>query len=158
MRIVVSGADRAWRQTVARPSQTARSAARAALAARPEAVPAGAVEIGIVLADDVLVRRLNRDHRGKDWPTNVLSFPVERDGDSAGPRLLGDVILARQTLAAEAELANTPIENHFSHLVIHGILHLLGFDHETEADAVRMEAAERAALAHLGMPDPYGAP
>ncbi len=158
VRVVVSGSDRAWRAAIARPTALARRAARAALKIRPGAVPPGASEIGIVLSDDAAVRSLNKTHRGQDHPTNVLSFPVEADGGPQGLRLLGDVVLARETLINEAGLAGKPIENHFSHLVVHGILHLLGFDHETERDAELMEAAEKAALAHLGMPDPYGTP
>ncbi len=158
VRVVVSGSDRAWRSAMTRPTALARRAARAALKVRPDAVPPGASEIGIVLSDNAEVHRLNKAHRGHDRPTNVLSFPVEEDSVTPGIRLLGDVVLARETLVAEAGLAHKPVENHFSHLVVHGTLHLLGFDHETELDAELMEAAEKAALAHLGMPDPYGTP
>jgi probable rRNA maturation factor len=105
-------------------------------------------EISLLFTDDAGIRRLNREFRGKDKPTNVLSFP------QAGP-LLGDVILAAETVRAEAALAQRPIEAHMAHLIIHGLLHLLGFDHEEDADAETMEALERAALAKIGLPDPY---
>lgn len=123
---------------------------------------ADAVEIGITLADDETVRALNRDHRGKDKPTNVLSFPLA-DGDfeaeaPGAPLLLGDVILARETVAREAAEQGKSLENHAAHLVAHGVLHLLGYDHETEAEAEAMERLEIEALRGLGVPDPYTDP
>jgi probable rRNA maturation factor len=105
-------------------------------------------ELSLLFTDDAGIRRLNGEFRGQDKPTNVLSFP------QAGP-LLGDVILAAETVRAEAALVRKPIEAHMAHLIIHGLLHLLGFDHEEDADAETMEALERAALAKIGLPDPY---
>ncbi|MDP2803487.1 MAG: rRNA maturation RNase YbeY [Phreatobacter sp.] len=106
-------------------------------------------ELSLALADDAMVQRLNREYRSKDKPTNVLSFPAPR-----GP-LLGDVIVAYQTLVREAgEEALTP-SDHLTHLTIHGLLHLLGYDHESEADAVAMEAMETSILADLGISDPH---
>ncbi|HEX7970330.1 MAG TPA: rRNA maturation RNase YbeY, partial [Stellaceae bacterium] len=103
-----------------------------------------------------LVRALNRQWRGKDVPTNVLSFPALGATPPPGaPRLLGDVVLAFETVAAEAAAQDKPLADHLRHLVIHGVLHLLGFDHESDADAQRMEASEIAILAGLGVPDPY---
>ncbi len=120
-------------------------------------------ELSILLTDDVAIRELNRRWRGLDKPTNVLSFPADeivaaqsaaqpRDG---APAMLGDIVLARETLQAEADLAPRPFDHHFSHLVIHGFLHLFGYDHINEADAERMEQIERGALKKIGLPDPY---
>jgi probable rRNA maturation factor len=111
----------------------------------------GARELSLVFTDDAAIRRLNSAFRGKDKPTNVLSFP-----QPPGP-LLGDIVLAAETVRAEAALAEKPLEDHIAHLIIHGFLHLLGHDHEAEEDAETMEALERAALESLGIPDPYAA-
>lgn len=117
-------------------------------------------EISVALADDALVRRLNRDYRGKDKPTNVLSFPL-LDGEGGieegegVPILLGDVILAHETVAREAREQGKTFEEHVAHLVVHGVLHLLGYDHETDEDADRMERLETRILDRLGMADPY---
>jgi probable rRNA maturation factor len=113
-----------------------------------------AYEISIVLADDAFVRELNRNWRNIDKPTNVLSFPAE-DGDAQGARLLGDVVLAYETIAREALASGTPMLDHVMHLIIHGTLHLLGFDHENEQEAGEMEALETRLLARLGIADPY---
>jgi len=113
-----------------------------------------AYEISIVLADDAFVRDLNRQYRNIDKPTNVLSFPAE-DEDAQGPCLLGDVVLAYETIAREALANGTPMLDHVSHLIVHGALHLLGFDHEEEEAAEVMEARETAILARLGVKDPY---
>ena len=108
-------------------------------------------ELSILFTDDAHVRRLNARYRGKDRPTNVLSFP-----QASGP-LLGDIILAFETVEEEARLAGKQLKAHMAHLIIHGFLHLLGYDHEGEAEAEAMEALERAALARIGIPDPYAA-
>jgi probable rRNA maturation factor len=113
----------------------------------------GAQELSIVFTDDAAMQKLNAKWRGKDAPTNVLSFPQPGSKNSAG--LLGDVILSAETLAREAGLADKTLEDHMAHLIIHGYLHLLGFDHETEADAAKMEQLERVALKSLGIDDPY---
>ncbi len=111
-------------------------------------------EISIVLGDDTLVRRLNGEYRGQDQTTNVLSFP---GGDQAepGPHLLGDVILAYGTVAREAGEQNKTLGGHLQHLCVHGVLHLLGHDHQTDADAAAMEALEVVILEELGVDDPY---
>lgn len=126
------------------------------------ALPAdrGSCELAVVLADDATVKTLNAQYRGKDAPTNVLSFPAVpgpagADGDTAVPVLLGDVVLAFETVRAEAEREGKPFAHHLGHLVVHGVLHLLGYDHETEPDAEAMEARERDVLASLAIPDPY---
>ena len=108
-------------------------------------------ELSILFTDDAHIRRLNAAYRGKDKPTNVLSFP------QAGGPLLGDVILASETVAKEAVLAQKPLKDHIAHLVVHGFLHLLGYDHEADEEAEAMEALERAALKRLGIEDPYAA-
>ena len=114
-------------------------------------------EVSVALADDALVRKLNRDYRGKDRPTNVLSFPAEDSGAPGRARLLGDVVLALETVRREAADRSKPLADHVSHLVVHGMLHLLGRDHETETQAAAMEALEIEILAGLGVADPYAA-
>jgi probable rRNA maturation factor len=128
-------------------------AIQAALAVVDLPVPDGA-EMSVVLTSDARMRILNRDYRGFDKPTNVLSFP-------AGPMppkrpLLGDVVLARETVAKEAADDGKTLEQHVSHLVIHGLLHLFGYDHDTHDEAVLMESVETRALSRLGWPDPHG--
>jgi len=110
-------------------------------------------EVSLMLGDDATITALNRDFRGKDRPTNVLSFPP---GEGA-PGFLGDIALAAETILAEAEFQGKSFDAHAAHLVVHGFLHLLGYDHEIESEAEAMEARERAILAELGIADPYGA-
>ena len=153
----------AWRKECPAATSLARRAARAALtAALPTALrrrgARGAVEVSIVLADDAVVQRLNRDYRGLDKPTNVLSFgsPDEwRAAPPGGPIGLGDVILARETVAAEAVAQGKSMADHASHLIVHGILHLLGHDHDDDSEAAAMEGVEVDVLAGLGIADPY---
>lgn len=140
----------------------ARRATDAALEAA--AIPAGRAEVSVLLADDDAIAALNRQFRGLDQPTNVLSWPsVEfsapaRPADLApAPFFLGDLALAFETTQAEALSVGKHLEQHAAHLIIHGVLHLLGYRHDTEDDAASMEAQEIAALASLGMPSPYGA-
>lgn len=113
-------------------------------------------ELSLVFTDDAAIRTLNAEWRGKDKPTNVLSFPAFQvaPGDPLPP-MLGDIVLAYETVAREAGEENKPLENHITHLIIHGLLHLLGYDHETDEEAEEMEALERQALARLAIPDPY---
>ena len=114
----------------------------------------GVAELSIVLTDDAEQRELNRDWRGKDSTTNVLSFPqIEPFGPVSG--ILGDVILARETLEREALDLGKSLSDHFTHLVVHGFLHILGYDHIDEQDALAMEALETQILAGLGIADPY---
>ena len=128
----------------------------AAFAVAPER-PAHPVEVSILFADDATVQELNRTWRGQDKPTNVLSFPAAPQPAHAGvARPLGDVVLAYDTMLRESEAQSKPLADHLAHLLVHGILHLLGQDHETgEAQAQAMEALEVAALASLGVADPY---
>ena len=130
-------------------------AARAAFAASSAA--GGPCEATLVLTDDEEMRELNRIWRGKDASTNVLSFPAgEPFGEAHGePTPLGDIVLAGETVIAEAKQKSIPAADHATHLVVHGMLHLLGFDHERDADAERMEALETKVLAGLGIADPY---
>jgi probable rRNA maturation factor len=129
---------------------------RAVAAAFAETHTAGRSELSLVFSDDAHIRTLNAGWRGKDKPTNVLSFPAFPFVQGGPlPPMLGDIELAAETVAREAALEDKPVENHITHLVIHGLLHLLGHDHETDAEAEEMEAIERAALARLAIPDPY---
>lgn len=113
-------------------------------------------ELSLVFSDDAGVRKLNAGWRGMDKPTNVLSFPAfpVRPGDALPP-LLGDIVLAAETVSRESFLETKPFEHHLIHLIVHGFLHLLGYDHESEEDAEIMEALERRILARLAIPDPY---
>ena len=134
-----------------------RLAFLAGWAERRSSVPSRAV-IGIRLTDDAEQRQLNRAYRGKDAPTNVLSFALGAADDPVppgSPILLGDVVLAFETVRREAEEQGRPLAYHLRHLVVHGVLHLLGFDHERESEAVVMEAREVEILARMGVPDPY---
>lgn len=159
--IAVRILDSAWRPLWPAAVADARSAARSVLDRAMDRSVLGRrrpVEVTIVLADDGEVRRLNRDYRGIDKPTNVLSF----GGGDAGnrqvpgqPVILGDVILARETVAAEAAAQGKSIADHALHLVIHGVLHLLGHDHKAASDADAMEAIEVELLARFGVADPY---
>ena len=122
------------------------------------------VEVAVRLADDAEVRGLNAQYRGKDQPTNVLSFPmVQPDLIEAlsaaddGETLLGDIVLAFETVAREAGEKGLSIADHATHLIVHGLLHLLGYDHSDDATGMRMEAIETAALKRLGLADPYAA-
>ena len=145
-------------------AELAQAAARAAIAesryptladiARP-------VELSVQLTGDEAVRALNAEWRGKDKPTNVLSFPLAEEdelaqADAEGPELLlGDIVLARGVCVAEAHDKAIPLTHHAAHLMVHGTLHLLGYDHGEEAEAEDMEARETRALARLGIPNPY---
>jgi probable rRNA maturation factor len=130
------------------------AATDAAIAVSP-VKPLDGAELSLLLTDDRRIRIVNRDWRGFDKATNVLSFPAAPPDRIANSPALGDIVLAYETVAREAGTEAKTIEDHLSHLVIHGLLHLLGEDHETDADADRMEALEIAALATLGIADPY---
>jgi len=129
--------------------------------------PAG-YEISLMGCDDARIAMLNAEFRGKPMPTNVLSWPSEdRATDTPGaarawpepgqgmPVELGDIAIAHGTCAAEADVAGIPLRAHVSHLIVHGVLHLLGYDHIDDADADLMEGLEAAILAGMGVPDPY---
>ncbi len=123
-------------------------------AARKASSAAG--ELAIVLTDDSAIRALNRKWRGRDEPTNVLSFPGGGPRAAALPHL-GDIVIGFQTVAREASSEGKPVVHHLVHLLVHGYLHLLGYDHETEREAGVMEKLETEILAALGVPDPYRA-
>ena len=143
--------------------ELARAAATAAIAesAFPQLGQGErAVELSIRLASDAEVHALNAEWRGKDKPTNVLSFPLAEADDleqiGEGPELmLGDIVLARGVCEREAAEKAIPVETHASHLLVHGTLHLLGYDHHEDDDAADMESREVRALARLGIADPY---
>lgn len=117
----------------------------------------GPIEVAIIFADDDFVQTLNADYRQIDSATNVLSFPACDWTDTAqSPRLLGDVVLAYETVLREAKENNTLLAAHARHLIVHGILHLLGYDHKNDVAAERMEKLEIMILEALGDPDPYG--
>ena len=139
--------DPAWTSALANAEALVLEAADATLASE------GAVGEGVtlLLTDDEILRDLNRRFRAQDKPTNVLSFPAPQNPE----RFLGDIALAYGVCAREAQEQGKPLANHLQHLVAHGVLHLLGYDHETDAQADEMEDLERAVLAGLGIPDPY---
>ncbi len=131
--------------------------AASALANDPRFVSHDTAEACVALSDDATVRDLNARYRGKDKPTNVLSFSAP-DGVAQGlPVALGDIVLAQETVEREAIEQGIPLAHHLQHLVVHGLLHLLGFDHETETEAEEMEGIEIEILASLGIPNPYSA-
>lgn len=174
IRIAVGVEKSGWNRALPEAAKIGRQAARRAMKAGlasgfargPQLAHRKALELSLVLESDAAVRNLNRDFRGKDMPTNVLSFaaldgaPLEIGHGRArlpadAPIYLGDVILALETLKSEAKAQRKTLRQHYTHLVVHGVLHLLGFDHMRVSDAKRMEDLERVVLAGLGWPDPY---
>jgi probable rRNA maturation factor len=150
--ILVESARWSGRRGVQPLLRRAIAGASAALPARAARSTSGA-ELAIVLTNDSAIRKLNRTWRGKDEPTNVLAFPA--DQQAGRPRLLGDVVIAYETLAREARTERKPFDHHLAHLAVHGFLHLCGYDHESDRQAATMERLETAILARLGVPDPY---
>jgi probable rRNA maturation factor len=122
-----------------------------AAAATPDTQDA---ELSVLLTDDAEIRALNAQWRQQDKPTNVLSFPAPSSGNMQ-PKMLGDIVIAYETTAREAETEHKPFEHHLSHLTVHGFLHLLGYDHELDDEAETMERLEREILARLDIADPY---
>lgn len=143
-----------WQDALADPAATVSAAAHGACAALGDRGDV-AGELCVVLADNAFVQQLNRDYRGKDQPTNVLSFPSPDIHKKVEPSCLGDIVLAFEMIAGEAEQANLPLENHTAHLVVHGVLHLFGYDHVSDEDAAQMESLEAKILSGLGIEDPY---
>ena len=125
----------------------------AAAAAESSDVSEG--DVSLCLADDSALRALNLSWRGIDKPTNVLSFPAPPPGRRGDPTTLGDIVLAYETLVREAEDLGVPLADHYRHLLAHGFLHLIGYDHQTDAEAECMEALETRILTRLGAGDPY---
>ena len=146
-----------WTRALRTPAAIVRRAALAALDGTR-----GEVEMSVMLTTDAAVRDLNATYRGQDKPTNVLSFPVDPPAQGRktvrGPKMLGDVAIAYGVLTREAKAEGKTLKNHLSHLVVHGVLHLLGYDHEGDADARTMERLETKLLARLGIADPYAPP
>ncbi|WP_275788007.1 rRNA maturation RNase YbeY [Pararhizobium gei] len=120
-------------------------------------LPETPAEVSLVFTDDASIREINAQWRKQDKPTNVLSFPAfpVTPGRMPGP-MLGDIILAQETLTREARELDKPFDEHLTHLLVHGFLHLFGYDHVDDADAERMERLETGILASLGLSDPYG--
>jgi probable rRNA maturation factor len=134
----------------------ARSTVRRAVAQAAATASTTGTELAIVLTDDSAIRQLNRLWRGIDAATNVLSFPNKKTADE--PPHLGDIVLAYETIAREARAESKPFAHHLAHLAVHGFLHLIGYDHDKDADAQTMEQTERKILRHLNIPDPYRPP
>jgi probable rRNA maturation factor len=141
--IRIAFVDPRWRRALPQAETLVRRAAAAALEC------AGTGPLDVALADDSFLQALNRDFRGKDKPTNVLSFPSARGA--------GDMALALETCRREAQLQGKSLAHHVRHLVVHGTLHLRGYDHEAPDEAAAMEAHERRVLRRLGVADPYRA-
>jgi len=136
----------------------AETLARDAAAALAEELGIGSGEVCLALSTDALVADLNGSYRGKPVPTNVLSFPAVAMLPVEGePRFFGDIALALETLQREAAELRLPLSHHMQHLVVHGLLHLLGYDHQTDDEAQEMESLEVRILARLGIADPYAA-
>jgi probable rRNA maturation factor len=150
LKIDVMVDSRRWKEPQKARSIVRRAVTRAAVATRSTRE----AELAIVLTDDSAIRALNRDWRGIDKATNVLSFPAKTG--SPKPHL-GDIVLAFETIAREAKSEHKPFAHHVAHLAVHGFLHLVGYDHERDADALEMEQAERDILRQLKIPDPYAA-
>jgi probable rRNA maturation factor len=144
-----------WTEALPRAAALSRRAATAAYRAKRKR--AGRAEAAVVLADDAFIRRLNRDYRHHDKATNVLAFPAAdvAGAPAAMPTMLGDIVVAFETAAREAAAEGKTLADHLSHLVVHGMLHLLGQDHQTAAAAKAMERREIDILAGLGVADPY---
>jgi probable rRNA maturation factor len=154
-RIALEIEDPRWQAALGNSPELLEGAIGLALADLPGERP---VEVGVRLVDDDTIRALNRDWRGRDTPTNVLSFPMGDPapaGDPDFPWLIGDIVMSYDTVAAESARDGKPFAHHVAHLAIHAALHLLGHDHEADEEAEQMEAAEVALLARLGVPDPY---
>ncbi|HSG94334.1 MAG TPA: rRNA maturation RNase YbeY [Afifellaceae bacterium] len=143
-------------------AETAKTAVEAATAAASRA--AGCVwpgsdpdgEVSILFTDDATIRALNERWRGQDKTTNVLSFAQDGPGRAAG--MFGDIVLAQETVAREAALEGKLLDHHIAHMIVHGFLHLLGYDHQNDQDAETMEYLERKALKLIGIADPYALP
>lgn len=151
----------AWVSALPDVEETVRQAAQNAWkegSTGDRTIPADDVEISVLLTDDETVRTLNRNYRGVDRPTNVLSFATLDDEDEpvSDPFLAGDIIISFETTKREADESNKPLRDHLIHLTSHGVLHLIGYDHIDDDEAAEMEALETRILAARGIPDPYG--
>ena len=152
--VVVDPRCSAWRDLVPEAQEQCESAAAAAFDAA--GVLSEGVEVSVVLADDAFVQSLNKAWRQQDKPTNVLAFPCEEFGHSGDAmRLLGDIVIASGVVQREALDEDKSVGHHMTHMVVHGTLHLLGYDHISDDEAAEMEGFETVALAALGIDDPY---
>jgi probable rRNA maturation factor len=133
----------------------AEQTARDAITAAASALSTAGGEVSIVLTDDSGIAALNRDWRGIDKPTNVLSFPASGHKGDESSRFLGDIVIAYETLVRECDDEDREFLHHLAHLTVHGFLHLAGYDHETDAQAEEMERLESKIMARMNMPDPY---
>ena len=155
----------AWRSAVPELVRLTRRAAASAVAVAPPMPAERSAELAVLFVDDARMKALNQRYRGQDKPTNVLAFAAQESAPSASPArvpepstlLLGDVVLAYETTVREAKAAGKPVAAHVGHLVVHGVLHLLGYDHHRAREARAMEALEVRALEAIGLPDPYEA-
>lgn len=155
--------DAGWQKKITRLKGKIVEAVEAALLTQHKLkLKSESYELSITLTSNDKIRKLNREHRNKDYATNVLSFPLADDGVQVTfpgvPVLLGDVILAHDVIEAEAKAEKKTFNNHTVHLVVHGVLHLCGYDHETTGQARTMEGLEKSILADLGLPNPYANP
>jgi probable rRNA maturation factor len=148
IQVAVSRQSTVWKR-----APEAESVIRTAIVAAAGHVGSSTADVSVALVSDRKIQALNRSWRGVDRPTNVLSFPATRTHPA--DTFLGDIALAYETIAAEADSEGKPFPDHLSHLAVHGFLHLIGYDHGTEREAESMETLERAVLAELGIPDPY---
>ncbi len=151
---------KAWKDALPDVKKTVEKAVRAAWKAGNTgdfALPVKNAEVSVMLTNDDAVHALNREYRGVDRPTNVLSFAALDDEDEpiVNPMLLGDIVVAFETTEREAAEQNKSPEEHFFHLIVHGVLHLIGYDHVEDADAEVMEALETKIMIENGMDDPY---
>lgn len=151
---------KAWKDALPDVRKIVEKAARAAWKAGNAgdyALPVKNAEVSVMLTNDDAVRALNREYRGVDRPTNVLSFAALDDEDEpiVDPMLLGDIVVAFETTEREAAEQNKTLAEHFFHLIVHGVLHLIGYDHVEDADAEVMEALETKIMVENGMDDPY---
>jgi probable rRNA maturation factor len=133
-------------------NRAVKTVARRAIVTAAAMMALPTCELSVLLTDDPTIRTINCDWRGVDAPTNVLSFPAPAAGE---PPFIGDIVLAYETIAAEAQAEHKPFAHHLAHLAVHGFLHLLGYDHVRKKDAEAMEEAERDILRQLRIPDPY---
>ena len=162
--IAVDVAADGWRTGIAGAKPAETMVIEAAEAALAFAGPPYAVELSVRLSSDAEMRTFNRTYRGRDSATNVLSFALAGDEDTQAaalpqpedaPKLLGDILAAYETCASEAEDQAKLLADHLRHMVVHGVLHLLGYDHGSEDEAAQMEGLERDILSQIGVPDPY---
>lgn len=134
---------------------SAKETVRDAVAVAADVLSTGDGEVSILLTDDSTIAQLNRDWRGMDKPTNVLSFPASGHNADGNTLFFGDIVIAFETLKRECDDENRQFLHHLAHLAVHGFLHLVGYDHQTDAQAEEMEGLESKIMTRMDMPDPY---